>query len=184
MIIKILLPAFIIMSVFCNGQKNSISDEEIYEVINFVLKNGTVKYHKDLKIMTEDPSVKTDDYFNEKVLKKFFDNKNVEFILDQFSSSKDFLLSYKYISNMQIIHIDKMLSLKKMDKGIWSFLAEKYGQEGFVFVGKPLFTLDKKQAIISYGYYCGGLCGKGSKVILKKVKNTWVIEKEISGFIS
>lgn len=184
MITKIILSILIILSFNCQGQNKNILDEEVYDVINFILKNGTVKYHKNLRIVTEDPNIRTDRFFNKELLNNFFDNENSNYILEQFSSSKDFLLNYRYISNMQIIHLDKMLSYKKLKKGLWSFLAERYKEEGFVFVGKPLFTIDKKRAVISYGYYCGGLCGSGYRVILKKINKTWMIEKEISGFIN
>jgi len=169
---------------FCQGQNKNISDEEIYDVINFIIKNGTVKYHKHLKIITEDPNVNSDRFLNKKLLNNFFNEKDSNYILEQFATSKDFLLSYRYISDMQIIHVDKLLSYKKEKKDLWTFLAEKYSEDGFAFVGKPLFSLDKQQVVISYGYYCGGLCGKGTRVILKKKNNSWIIIKEISGFIS
>lgn len=184
MITKIILSIILVLSLGCKAQNKNISDEEIYDVINFILKKGTVKYHKELKILTEDPNIKTDEFFDKKLLKNYFDEKNADYILEQFFAAKDFRLSYKYIIDRQIIHIDKMLSYKSLKGGIWSFLAEQYKEEGFMFVGKPLFTLDKKSVIITYGYYCGGLCGRGSRVILKKRNNNWIIEKEISGFVS
>lgn len=184
MINKIILSIIVVLSLGCKAQNNNISDQEIYNVINFVLNNGTVKYHKKLNIVTENPNLKPDEYFDNKRLKSFFSEKDSDYILEQWSSSKKFLLSSKYITNMRIIHIDEMLSFKKKDKGIWNFLSEKYGEEGFVFIGKPLFTLDKKQAVIIYGFYCGGLCGRGSRIILKKVNNNWIFDKEISGLVN
>ncbi|WP_312075846.1 hypothetical protein [Chryseobacterium sp.] len=184
MITKIIFSIIVVLCLGCKAQNKNISEQEIYDVINFILKNGTVKYHKELKLLTEDPNITTDQFFDKKLLQTYFDEKNADFILEQFFASKDFRLSYKYIIDRQIIHIDKMLSYKTVKGGLWSFLADKYKEEGFMFVGKPLFTLDKKSVIITYGYYCGGLCGKGSRVILKKVNNNWAIEKEVSGFVS
>lgn len=184
MIKKILITTFAILSIALNCQEKNISDEEIYEVINFVLKNGETKFHKKLSIITEDPNIKTDNYFGKEIIKKYFNEKDSDYILSQFAASKDFLLNYKYITDLKIIHLDKLLAYKKLEKGFWSVFEEKHGDEGFMFVGKPLFSLDKKRVVINYGYYCGGLCGKGSRVILKKINDNWFFEKEISGFIS
>ncbi|MBW8522776.1 hypothetical protein K0U91_14800 [Chryseobacterium chendengshani] len=184
MIKKILVTTFVILSIALNCQKKNISDEEIYEVINFVVKNGKTKFHKKLSIITEDPNLKTDKYIGKEFLRQYFNEKDSDYILSQFATSKDFLLSYKYITDLKIIHSEKLLAYKKLGKGFWSVFEEKHDDAGFMFVGKPLFSLDKKRVIINYGYYCGGLCGQGSRIILKKIKDKWVFEKEISGFIS
>lgn len=177
MIKKILIITFAILSIALNSQEKNISDVEIYEVINFVIKNGKTKFHKEMSIITEDPNLRNDNYFDKKLLKQYFNEKDTNHILSQFATSKDFSLSYKYITDLKIIHLDKLLSYKKLKKGFWAVFEEKYGDEGFMFIGKPLFSLDKKRVIINYGYYCGGLCGKGSRILLKKNNDNWVFEK-------
>lgn len=182
---KIILLVLFFCFSFSNAQKSQISDDEIYTVINYVIQNGNAfQYKKDFKIITEDPNVKTDRYFDEKLLSNYFKDKDIIYIMEQFSNSKEFLLNPKYILNLRIVHIEKLLSYKSEGKSFWTEFNNRYDDKGFMFVGKPLFSLDKKRVVINYGYYCGGLCGKGSRIILKKINDTWVFEKEISGFIS
>lgn len=49
-----------------HSQIPNVSEEEAYEVINFIIQNGT-KSPKNYKVITEDPNTKHDSkYFNEK----------------------------------------------------------------------------------------------------------------------
>jgi len=179
---------FFFFSFFFYSQVPKISEEEKYEVINFVIQIGN-KRQANLKIITEDPNIKQDfkhepKYFNDKFLKKYFNNKDIKSIKEQFKTINQFSLNPKYILNLRIIHSDKLLSYSSDGKNFWTEFEKKHGKGGFLFVGKPIFTMDKKRAIINYGYYCGGLCGSGERIILKKNNNSWVVEKVISGFIS
>jgi len=160
----------------------------MYEVINFVIQNGN-KSPKNYKIITEDPNVKYDSkyeskYFIKKILKEYFSSKDIKSIQEQFKTRNQFSLNPKYILNLRIIHEDKLSSYSSEGKYFWTEFEKKYGKGGFLFIGKPIFTTDKKRVIINYGYYCGGLCGSGERIILKKSNNGWVIEKVVSGFIS
>lgn len=182
---KIASVFFLLFYCFFYSQDSKVSDEEIYEVINFIIKDGSQKPFKEIKIITEDPNVKNDSrYYDDKILKKNFNVKDLKVIKDQYITINDFVLNPKYILNLRIIHKEKLLSYSPSLISFWTEFNKKHGNVAFMFVGKPLFTLDKKRVIINYGYYCGGLCGMGERVILKKEKNSWVIEKVVSGFIS
>lgn len=167
-----------------HSQIPNVSEEEAYEVINFIIHNGT-KSPKNYKVITEDPNTKHDSkYFNEKILKEYFDKRDIKTIQEQLNTLNQLSLNPKYILNLRIIHQDKLSSYSSNGKNFWVEFEKKYGKGGFLFVGKPIFTTDKKRVIINYGYYCGGLCGSGERVILKKNNNSWTIDKVISGFIS
>lgn len=182
---KIASVFFLLFYCFFYSQHLKVSDEEIYEVINFIIKDGSQKPFKEIKIITEDPDTKKGSkYYNDERLKEFFSAKDLKVIKDQYTTINDFVLNPKYILNLRIIHKEKLLSYSSSGNNFWTEFNKKHGNVAFMFVGKPLFTSDKKRAIINYGYYCGGLCGKGERVILKKEKNSWVIEKVVSGFIS
>lgn len=182
---KIASVFFLLFFCFFYSQNFKVSDEEIYEVINFIIKKRSEKSIKEIKIITEDPNVKSDSrYYDDKILKEFFNVKDLKVIKDQYTTINDFLLNPKYILNLRIIHKEELLNYSSSGKSFWTEFNKKHGNVAFMFVGKPLFTSDKKRVIINYGYYCGGLCGNGERVILKKEKNSWVIEKVVSGFIS
>lgn len=181
---KIIYLIFLFTSFVVYSQPPKPSEEEIYEVINFIIKNGN-KSPKNFKIITEDPNVKNDSkYFDEKLLKEYFNNKDIKSIKEQYATIDQFTLNPKYILNIRIIHKEKLLSYSSNGKYFWTEFEKKHGKEGFLFVGKPLFTADKKRVIINYGYFCGGLCGSGERVILKRSNNSWIVEKVMSGFMS
>ncbi|SHK38668.1 hypothetical protein [Chryseobacterium polytrichastri] len=182
---KIAFVFFFLFYCFFYSQNLEVSDEEVYEAINFIIKKRSEKSIKEIKIITEDPNVKGDfKYYDDKILKEFFNVKDLKVIKDQYTTINDFVLNPKYIFNLRIIHKKELLSYSSSNNSFWTEFNKKHGNVAFMFVGKPLFTLDKKRVIINYGYYCGGLCGWGERVILKKVKNIWIIEKVVSGFIS
>jgi|GEM_PF-2651316 len=185
---KLTYLSFFFFSFLFYAQVPKVSEEEMYEVINFIIQNGN-KISKNFKIITEDPNIKQDFkhesvYFDDKILKQYFNNADIKSIKEQLKTITQFSLNPKYILNLRIIHEDKLSSYSSDGKYFWTEFEKKHGKGGFLFVGKPIFTMDKKRVIINYGYYCGGLCGSGERVILRKDKNRWIIEKVISGFIS
>ncbi|SHG08284.1 hypothetical protein [Chryseobacterium sp. OV279] len=168
-------------------QVPTISDEEMYDVINYIIKVKTGQT-KNIKVITEDINYRAkqnDDYFLDiKILKNDFNQKDIKSIKQQYEDSEGFVLNPKYIQNLMIIHKAKLLAYKSEGKYFWDEFNKKHGKTSFMFVGKPLFSLDKSRVIISYGHYCGGLCGNGERVLLKKVNGIWTLERTLSGFIS
>lgn len=180
-----------ISSLFC-CQTAKISDEETYEVINYILKSehifGKSTYWK-INVITEDPNIKTHaEYFTEDFLrknyKKYFSKKSIKSIVQQFTNSDQFLLDRNYVFDLRIIHLTDLIDDKSRKSSMYDFLKNKYNSDGLIYVSKPLFSEDKKMVIINYGYYCGHLCGHGKIVILKKTKERWTLEKEIAEFIN
>lgn len=55
---------------------------------------------------------------------------------------------------------------------------------GLVTVSEIRFDKEHKHAIISYGFYCGSLCGNGGTVILEKVDGAWRRKSRCSNWIS
>ena len=48
---------------------------------------------------------------------------------------------------------------------------------GFFNVSRILFNESKTYGILSASYTCGGLCGEGHIIYIKKIKGKWVIDK-------
>ena len=46
------------------------------------------------------------------------------------------------------------------------------------------FNADGTQALFYISNRCGGLCGRGSYVVMEKRDDHWVIEKEIEMWVS
>lgn len=116
---KIIYLIFFFCSFLFNSQVPNVSEEEMYEVINFVIQNGT-KRRNDFKIITEDPNVKNDSkYFDEKFLKSFFNDKEIKSIKEQYKTIDQFLLNPKYILNLRIIHKEKLLAYSPEGKNFF-----------------------------------------------------------------
>lgn len=47
-----------------------------------------------------------------------------------------------------------------------------------------VFDKDHKHAVVSYSFYCGGLCGHGGILVLQKDGETWKIAKRCSSWIA
>jgi hypothetical protein len=55
---------------------------------------------------------------------------------------------------------------------------------GLVTVSEIRFDKAHTHAIVSYGFFCGGLCGNGGTVILEKVDGAWQRKSQCGGWIS
>ncbi len=54
---------------------------------------------------------------------------------------------------------------------------------GVFALSRPGFNRDQSEAILYYWLRCGGVCGQSGWVLLKKVEDTWHIEKFGTGLI-
>ncbi|ASK29583.1 hypothetical protein CEY12_05440 [Chryseobacterium sp. T16E-39] len=182
---NILAIYLLLISIYIKSQNSSVSDNDMYGVINYVIKIKVDKV-ENIKIITEDPNYIEKDYkfLDIKIVKDFFNKRDVISMKKQYEESKDFLLNPKYIMNIRIIHKEKLLSYKNNKQYFWTEFNKLHGKVSFMFVSKPLFSIDKKRAIISYGHYCGGLCGEGERVIVKNDNGNWKIEEKLSGFVN
>jgi hypothetical protein len=55
---------------------------------------------------------------------------------------------------------------------------------GLVTLSEIRFTKDHKLAIVSYGFYCGSLCGNGGTVVLEKTDAGWRRKTRCSDWVS
>jgi len=55
---------------------------------------------------------------------------------------------------------------------------------GLITVSEIRFDKAHKHAIVSYGFFCGSLCGNGGTVILEKVDGAWQRKSRCSEWIS
>ena len=72
----------------------------------------------------------------------------------------------------------------KFDR-FWTKFYEKYpNSSGIVFFSNVGFNDRHDQAFVYAGRTCGGLCGEGEYVLLKKVNGGWIIQKEQGLWVS
>lgn len=168
-----------------------VEQEKIYEVINFVLdsiiKNGDEKTRyvagETMFIMNQDST----DYFEISKMDSLFSNKDVKFILEQRKNIMDFELDNYFLKDKIVIPRDTILKFSKNQKGasqFWEKFWKKYGLKGFYSISKPLFSIDNKTVIITFGINCGSLCGEWNTVIYKNVKGKWKLIKILQTTVS
>jgi hypothetical protein len=94
----------------------------------------------------------------------FFSEKDSLTLIEQNSYPQTIRISNDIISKINSTTREKELQKRKIGE-IYSFYEMKI----------PIFSLDKNKAYVELGYYCGGLCGSGKAIYLKKIKGKWKI---------
>lgn len=70
-------------------------------------------------------------------------------------------------------------------EGGWDLFHAKYPNANSInTLSRVGFNKDKTVALLYYTYSCGGLCGQGQYVLLRKHEGQWKIEKESMTWIS
>lgn len=69
--------------------------------------------------------------------------------------------------------------------GFWPAYYKQFpGSQGLLTLSGVGFSSDGTQAFFYFGNQCGGLCGTGDYVIMEKRDGRWVIQKEITMWVS
>jgi hypothetical protein len=63
-------------------------------------------------------------------------------------------------------------------------VVERSFQAGLFTLSEILFNKERQQAVVSYGFHCGRLCGHGGTAVLKKDEGKWKISKRCKVWIS
>jgi hypothetical protein len=77
------------------------------------------------------------------------------------------------------------MNANKFPKGrkIWD-KKYKFILNGVLSVNRIQFDKSKTVGVLSAGFYCGGLCGQGFRIFIKKTNNHWEIAKIDGTWIS
>jgi hypothetical protein len=99
---------------------------------------------------------------------------------EMFFTSKDSLFLLQQNMNPKKLKIEKSVveiinSTTKQKEKIKKEKGESYN---FYEMTIPIFSSDKQKAYLELNHYCGGLCGSGKSIYLKKINGKWkVIDK-------
>ena len=186
---------FISLASFLSAfSQEKVTEKDIYEVVNFVIKNRKERLHeKGFKIKflmrsKSDSAVyhylnnKEENFYSiEENPNDFFTNDDIEFINKQIGDNLNFNFQQKLINQLKILSVEEY---KKLGTGkeFWKNYDAKYGKKSFLEMMVPLFSLDKKTVIIEYSNITGSRGGFGEVVILKKENNNWKYFKNLSAW--
>lgn len=105
--------------------------------------------------------------------------KTVKFEKETISSNLNYKIDIECVTDYNLKYLSKF-------KGYTELFNLKYEFElgGIISVSKIYFDKERKHGILSASYLCGGRCGQGYKIYLKKTNNKWIIEKIIPTWIA
>lgn len=164
----------------------TVSDKEIYSVINHVLeelKESELKErtHNDYVLenlpapffLSENPSML-------KEIKSFFTEADLKFMDSQIKNQKGFKLKQDHLNSKTVIPnkiIDSLSNDSSKDRKtiLLSNYHKRFGNNYYHYFSLPIFSLDKQIVIVDRKSFFGG-----STVIYKKEKGKWVAHRTIS----
>lgn len=183
--------SFIFLAYFSSSQTYSsiISDEEIYNTINAIIKNDNDRItKKGFRKISVSPKISNQwdslnfirldtakyihyqlyenfEYIFKDYLDTLFNEIDKKFMFEQYKSIKDTVWHQAFSQT-------KLVDGKQRNPDRYCFSV-------------PIFSVDKKVVVIYFSNYCGELCGFGGYYIYKKTsKNKWIFITAIGHWIS
>ena len=187
---KIILIFFLILNISCKNvtisekvdKNHLVSDREIYNFLDFILENEPTTITKCKNFNVSDLFIANPD------LKKIFTDKDLIFINKQIKNENYFNLNSEYLINKNVIpqnELRRFLSESNDAEIFWRKLKNKYNAESYSSVSLPIFSKNKKIAIISTEFSCkGGLCGEGAIRVFIKVDGNWKFYDKLQIWVS
>ena len=103
----------------------------------------------------------------------FFSSKDSLFLLEQNSNREKLTIAKKIINKLNNTKIEK-IKIRRKDKQ----------RSRFYEMTIPVFSMDRQSAYVQLDYQCGGLCGSGQDIFLKKINGRWKIIVQWQSWIS
>jgi hypothetical protein len=103
----------------------------------------------------------------------FFSSKDSLFLLEQNLNPEKLTIEKKLINKLNNITIEETKIRRKNKQ-----------RSRFYEMTIPVFSLDRKSAYVELDYQCGGLCGSGQVIFLKKINGKWKIIVQWQNWIS
>ena len=155
--------------------KQLVDDNTIYEFINSCIASDTSYFKRCNTIIGREylpPFMHERDSLQIVQADSIFTKADAEFIFRQARYSTQFKLNQRNLTKtMTIIHPEFEEALGEKRDTFWDNLLDECGP--YCHVSMPLFSADKKAALIKLHYTCGAVCGYGGKYFYKKDGNNW-----------
>src|SRR5690606_13345081 len=187
-----------------NKKFNDETPNLSYELINQVIEEN-IKSNKEIYLLLSNRDIITfplsaidedeEDYLGLNKYDSIFSKKDIDYIYKKVTDlrlSRDLDLNQDKIlkQNIRIIpnnqfnkYIEKIMSENKRNS-FWDEFEKQFGIHAYYSVSYPIFSLDKKTAIISFGHHRGSLCGDGFSAIYQKMNGKWILVEYIINWVS
>lgn len=170
----------IVLLACCKPDDKSVKEPEYYAFINDVLTPNRQR------ILLESPDTFTlhKDYLKRRILTfpyVTFSQEDKDFILLQYDKAQTFKWSGDSLKNTLVVSDREIEEYKKTG---WPKIKYDIPGPGFYQYALPLFTLDRTRCIFSFGYHCGGECGRGNTSLYQWTGSKWVKVFDFGGWVS
>ena len=172
---------------------NQVTDEDIYEIVNFVLEEHDKAMEKDgFKINPYKYILDKDlyelftksDSINIFETDTIFSKEDKKYIQHQIDNRKDFRFKSNFIKTKKIISSDTIYKIlhepsKYPGNNFYERYHNKYCEGEYYSIGLPIFSKDKKTVFIKFDSF-----GSGYTLIYKKINNKWEYYCQFSNWIA
>ncbi len=159
------------LNVLINGKESLLFCEELIKLDIFIPKKSK---HNELNSPPPPPPPFRNAISIERLKSIYIEN-------ELFFSSTDSLCLLEQKLNPKKLKIEKSLAkninLTSNEEETNKRKANKYFS--YFEMTIPIFSKDKNKAYLELNHYCGGLCGSGVSIMLRKIKGKWkIVDKQ------
>jgi hypothetical protein len=155
--------------------------EEKQELLEW--KNNSEKVKRDTSkiIVAFDPKIKNNNEDVKEAFEKHFKGAKI------FNSKEE--VKTEYILDLKNIKLKNKFQLRNIsefpkDKDLLWQTKYNFVFSGVAFFSRIQFDKEKKFGILDGGFICGGRCGKGFRIYIKRINNKWIIDEVEGTWIS
>lgn len=190
------IPVLLMLLLSCGGAKHRVAageEQDIYEVLRFCFNDSIFGETGFLVDKCGDPAPlsKWDGLYLEEVegIDTLLTKEDIAYLNMQYSQKPSFVmdsaklaLPIKILPEAKLKEFNETMDNTTSYSGYWKLVLGVFGANHYMKLARPLFTADRKTAIVEYGYYycCGIKFGEGSRYIIKKSPNgKWRVAKTL-----
>jgi hypothetical protein len=155
--------------------------EEKQERLDWKNNLDSIKRDTSKIIVAFDPKIKKKNENVKQDFEKHF--KGAKIFNSKEESQTEYILDFKNIKLKNKFQLKNISEFPKDRDLLWK---TKYNFvfSGVAFFSRIQFDKEKKFGILDGGFVCGGLCGQGFRIYIKKINNKWIIDEVEGTWIS
>ena len=187
--VRVLIIGFVLICYACNQIKDSnniknVVPDSVFRAFINNIKTDSIFYelNRSSQVLDYDFFCEFPDTLYLVKLHKYFKSRDILYILKQKEFAKSFKFDSTFFKDKIIISQDSILfySHKPKEYGsYWRWISKKYGKPNFCVLGFPFFNKDHDIALIQISHHTSGFSGSGRTLLLKRLKNRWIIQEVI-----
>lgn len=148
--------------------------EQKQKLAEWKINTEKIKSDTSKIIIAFDPVLKDNNEDLTEDLKKHF--KNAQIFTSKEKKETEYTFDFKNIKLNNKFELKNVSQFPKEKDLIW-LIKYDFVFSGVVFFSRIQFDKNKQFGILDSGFICGGRCGKGYRIYIKKINQKWIIDK-------